>query len=123
MTISRKSAATANGLGTFMIRTAPEWSLWNSSRPNRRAATPMKPGTQGREIGVPMKKWRVASDQWRAKERKLSLRARPGICFAVACFLAFASLVGAEPKRPKILKIAYVRILVSDPNAAANFYS
>ena len=72
-----------------------------------------------------MKKWRVAkaSGEWRAKEGKLSCRAKRGMCFALGCFLAFASLVGAEPKRPKILKIAYVRILVSDPNAAANFYS
>jgi catechol 2,3-dioxygenase-like lactoylglutathione lyase family enzyme len=70
-----------------------------------------------------MTKWRATSGEWRARGCKWSSRARRGICFAFACFAAFASLVGAEPKRPKILKIAYVRILVSDANAAANFYS
>jgi catechol 2,3-dioxygenase-like lactoylglutathione lyase family enzyme len=53
---------------------------------------------------------------------KLSSRAKRGICCCILA-LAFAAIpVSSEPKRPKILGIAYVQIFSSDPAAAKDFY-
>ena len=57
-----------------------------------------------------------------SRQPKLSPRAKRGICFFFFV-LAFAALtVNSEPKRPKILGIAYVQIFSSDPAAAKHFY-
>src|SRR5437899_3175315 len=54
--------------------------------------------------------------------RKLSSRARRGICFFFFVLTLTGLAANSEPKRPKILGIAYVQILSSDPAAAKDFY-
>lgn len=56
------------------------------------------------------------------KKNTLSSRAKRGICFFVVALMGLATAVSAEPKRPKILGIAYVRIFSSNLGAANPFY-
>jgi catechol 2,3-dioxygenase-like lactoylglutathione lyase family enzyme len=57
-----------------------------------------------------------------ANALKLSSRAKRGICFFFLASALTALAVNSEPKRPKILGIAYVQISSSDPAIAKGFY-
>src|SRR5436190_20654052 len=52
----------------------------------------------------------------------VSSRAKRGICFFVSALAFTALAANSEPKRPRILGIAFVQIFSSDPAAAKDFY-
>src|SRR5256885_3054872 len=52
----------------------------------------------------------------------LSSRAKRGICLFVFAVAFTAIAANSEPKRPRILGIAFVQIFSSDPAAAKDFY-
>ena len=52
-----------------------------------------------------------------------SSRAKRGICFFAVALLALATAASAEPKRPRILGIDHVEVLVSDYCSALDFYA